>query len=83
MVASLVFVQGCMQRTNTYLVFDGGSSKEEQTTRAMKECEYEALKATAGAKPGIGRAIDQEEILIRCMGLKGFPYKGEKKVPVG
>ena len=52
------------------------SATDAQFERMEAECDYEATKSTAAARPGSIRALDWRKIFIQCMELKGARYVG-------
>jgi len=40
--------------------------------QVVSECEYEALKASAGARPGMEAGWIKGEITTKCLALKGY-----------
>ena len=73
---------GCMPQTKEQMMFETGGLSHEKWEQMGTECTYEAKKATASAKPGPVRAMDQEELYILCIEAKGVKYKGKVRVPV-
>jgi hypothetical protein len=64
--AAAVLATGC--GTVRYVSADG----REATPRDFQECEYEALKATAGVMNAAQAGWMAGQITNRCMAMKGF-----------
>jgi hypothetical protein len=65
----------------TRLYFDTGKITHEQWLRIDKECDYEVMKATASAPPGVSREAREEELYIQCVELRGARFKSKARVP--
>ena len=66
----------CMPQAQESYVFDIGKLSRDDWRKIDAQCEYEARKATASAKPGIVRVEEREELYLLCLKTRGIRYKG-------
>ena len=76
-----IAMAACQPRYETKLSFHAPDMSDQQWARLDTECRYEAKKATAAAKPGPVRAMDEEEVYILCLEAKGVKFNGKVRVP--